>query len=77
MIRSSAPSSWSIRRQLWIRPARSMTGAPAVTLVSFAMSVPAYAPALLLTQDPIAAMKAREMSSICTIGRHGDPSDFR
>lgn len=34
-----------------------MTGAPAVTLMSFAMSVPVYAPALLLLPDPIVAMK--------------------
>lgn len=34
-----------------------MTGAPAVTLMSFAASVPAYAPALALVSDPIVAMK--------------------
>lgn len=34
-----------------------MTGAPAVTLMSFAASVPVYAPALALVADPIVAMK--------------------
>ena len=45
-----------------------LTGSPAATLLSFALSVPVYAPGLLLSADPIAGMKVTALALLALAG---------
>jgi dolichol-phosphate mannosyltransferase len=45
-----------------------LTGSPTATLLSFALSVPLYAPALLLAHDPAIAMKATALALVAASG---------